>query len=48
MKEQNKHYVDTSKITIREISKAAGKDMIVKYHYTHAFSMCRYALGVFY
>ena len=48
MKEEGKHYVDISKITIREISKAAGKDMIVKYHYTHAFSMCRYALGVFY
>ena len=48
MKEENKHYVDTSRVTIREIGKSTAKKMIVKYHYSHAWTMCRYALGVFY
>ena len=48
MKEANKHYVDTSRVTIREIGKSTAKKMIVKYHYSHAWTMCRYALGVFY
>jgi hypothetical protein len=48
LKEANKHYVDTSRVTIREIGKSTAKKMIVKYHYSHAWTMCRYALGVFY
>ena len=48
MKEENKHYVDTSRVTIREIGKATAKEMIVTYHYSHAWTMCRYALGIFY
>ena len=48
MKEDNKTYVDTSKVSIREINKAIAKDMIVTYHYSHAWTMCRYALGIFY
>jgi hypothetical protein len=48
LKEENKHYVDTSRVFIREINKAIAKDMIVTYHYSHAWTMCRYALGVFY
>ena len=48
MKEPNKHYVDTSKVSIREINKSVAKQMIVKYHYSHAWTMCRYALGVYY
>lgn len=48
MKEVNKTYVDPSRVTIREIGKAIAKDMIIKYHYSHAWTMCRYALGVFY
>ncbi len=48
MKEPNKHYVDTSRVSIREIGKATAKKMIVTYHYSHAWTMCRYALGVFY
>lgn len=48
MKEENKHYVDVSKVTIREIGKATAKEMIVTHHYSHAWTMCRYALGVFY
>ena len=39
---------DTSKVSIREIPKATAKKMIRKHHYTHSFSSCRYALGIFY
>ena len=41
-------YVDKSRVTLREISKDAAKSIIVKHHYSHAWTMCRYALGVFY
>ena len=37
-----------SKIFVREISKKIGKEMIVKHHYSHKWTMCRYALGIFY
>ena len=37
-----------NKITIREISKKLGKEIIVKNHYSHKWTMCRYALGIFY
>ena len=40
--------VNPNKIIIREISKKIGKDMIVKHHYSHKWTMCRYALGIFY
>ena len=40
--------IDSSKITIREISKKIAKQMIVKHHYSHAWTMCRHALGIFY
>lgn len=41
-------YVDTSRVTVREISKAVAREFIEKYHYTHKFSSTRYALGIFY
>lgn len=47
MKEEGKRYCDTSKVSIAPISKAIAKDIIVKKHYTHAWTMCRYALGIF-
>lgn len=48
MREEGKTYCDTSKVSVREISKSIAKDIIVKNHYSHAWTMCRYALGVFY
>lgn len=42
------NFVDTSKIYLREISHVVAKEMIVKNHYSHAWSMCSVALGVFY
>jgi hypothetical protein len=41
-------FVETSRVTVREISKSVARDFIEQYHYTHKFSSTRYALGVFY
>ena len=40
--------IDTSKLSIREISKVIAEDMIIKNHYSHKWSLCSVALGVFY
>lgn len=40
--------IDKTKVIIREISKRIGKDIIVKNHYSHTWTSCRYALGIFY
>lgn len=48
MKQQDKIYCDVSKVSVREISSSVAKEMIVKKHYTHAWTACRYALGIFY
>ena len=39
---------NTSRISVREISKKIAKQMIVKNHYSHTWTSCRYALGIFY
>jgi hypothetical protein len=41
-------FVETSRVTVREISKSVARDFIETHHYTHKFSSTRYALGVFY
>ena len=41
-------FVDTSKVSVREISKSIAKDMIERNHYSHKWTSCRYALGIFY
>ena len=48
MKEEGKNYCDTSKVYIAPITKDVAKEIIVKKHYTHAWTACRYALGIFY
>lgn len=40
-------FVDTSKITLRQINPKIAKDLIVKNHYSHAWSMCSVAIGIF-
>lgn len=40
-------FVDTSKVFIREINSSLAKDLIVKNHYSHAWTTCSVALGVF-
>ena len=48
MKVQDKLYCDTSRVSVREISSSVVKEIIVKKHYTHAWTACRYSLGIFY
>jgi hypothetical protein len=43
-----KEYVDTTRIRIDVIDKTTAKNVIVKYHYSHAWTSCRYSLGIFY
>ena len=45
MHEEN--YVDISQLSIREINKNVAREIIVKNHYTHKWSLCRVAYGVF-
>ena len=37
-------YVKADSVYIEEIPSSVAKKMIIEKHYTHAFSMCRYAL----
>lgn len=48
MKEEGKFYCDASRVSVAPIAKSIAKDIIVKKHYTHAWTSCRYALGVYY
>lgn len=41
-------FVDTSKISLREIPKSVAKEIIVKNHYSHKWSLCTHAIGIFY
>lgn len=46
--ESKEGFVDVGRVSIRKINKNVAKDMIVKNHYSHAWSLCTYALGIFY
>lgn len=41
-------YFDPSKVIVRKIEKPLAEEMIVKYHYTHKWSLCQVAYGIFY
>lgn len=41
-------YFDPTKIVLREVSKQTAKDIIVKYHYSHKWTLCRIAYGIYY
>jgi len=41
-------YVDTSKLSVREIDRKVAKDLIVKNHYSHQWTKCSVALGLYY
>ena len=47
MKEEGKHYCDVSRVSVAPIAKSIAKDIIIKKHYTHAWTACRYALGIY-
>ncbi len=40
-------FVDTSSVFIRQVNFATAKELIVKNHYSHSWTMCSVALGVF-
>ena len=40
-------YVDKSKVYLQEIDKKTAKRIIEKNHYSHKFSSCKYAIGIF-
>ena len=41
-------YFDSAKVNIRSISKSVAKEIIIKNHYTHKWSLCQVAYGIFY
>ena len=41
-------YLDTTKLSIREIDRKLAKSMIVKNHYSHKWTKCSVALGLYY
>jgi len=40
--------VDTSRVSVRPITKSVAKQFVIEHHYSHRASLCRYALGIFY
>ena len=47
MKEVGKKYCDTSKLSVRKISKSVAKDIVVKNHYSHLWTKVSYAIGLY-
>ena len=41
-------YCDTSKLIVREVTKSIAKKMVIKHHYSHLWTKCSVALGLFY
>ena len=41
-------YFDANRVIIRKVDKDTAEKMIVKYHYSHKWSLCKVAYGVFY
>jgi len=41
-------YVDTSKVSLRLVSKPIARKFIEKNHYSGRLSSCRYPIGIFY
>jgi len=45
---ENKLYVDISRVHIAPIAKSIAKSIIIKKHYSHSWTACRYSLGIYY
>ena len=41
-------YLDTTKLSIREIDRKLARDMIIKNHYSQKWTKCSVALGLYY
>ena len=48
MVEKLEKTVEVGRITLRQISKSIAKSMVIKNHYTHKWTLCRVAYGIFY
>jgi len=48
MKETNQTYVDVSRVNVFPITCKDAKPIIVNNHYSHKWTSCRYAYGVYY
>lgn len=44
----NENYCDTSLVYLKPIHKNLAKDLIIKNHYTHKWTVCRIAYGIYY
>lgn len=42
------NYFNPQKLVIRQIDKPVAESMIVKHHYTHKWSLCQVAYGIYY
>jgi hypothetical protein len=43
-----KEFFNPTKIVVREVEKSLAEDMIVKNHYSHKWSLCQVAYGIFF
>ena len=43
----NENYCDTSLVYIKPIHKNLAKELIIKNHYTHKWTVCRIAYGIY-
>lgn len=46
--EEKESYTDTSKIVIQSIDKSSARELIEKYHYSHKWTLCDIAYGIYY
>ena len=42
------NFVDTSKVYLRQIDKSVAKSMIITFHYSHKWTLCQVAYGIYY
>ena len=47
MKVEGRVYTDTSKLSVRPISKSVARDIIVANHYSHAWTKVSYSFGLY-
>lgn len=44
----SENYVNTAKVSVRKINKDIARNMVEKYHYSHKWTACKHAFGVYY
>ena len=40
-------YCNTDRLIVREVTKSIAKKMVIKHHYSHLWTKCSVALGLF-